>query len=153
MNAIPLSQMSPAVRREVLRDFSSRGLIKQGTDEARRMESNPNLERIEDFELISGEDIDGHLEELEDGGYRRPTELTNLSLGIQKVTSNYQRLMRYEDVTEDMPMMRSHIKWIVAAASIVASAAQQPPQGTMVPMQPTQGMAGTSSATMQGANG
>lgn len=152
MNAIPLSQMSPAVRREVLRDFSSRGLIKMGTDEARRMESNPNLERVEDFELISSEDIDGHLEELEAGRYRRPNELTNLSLGVQKVTANYQRLLRYEDVDENSPMMRNHIKWIVAASSIIAAAAQPPQmaQGPMTAFSPTQGVAGTYGNTAQG---
>jgi hypothetical protein len=149
MNAIPLSQMAPAVRREVLRDFSSRGLIKD-TDEARRFESNPDLEKLEDFELASSEDIDRHLEALENGDYIQPDETTNLSLGIMKVTANKQRLLRYEDVTEDMPMIVNHNQWLVDAASIMVAATQ--PQmsqmGPLVPSQPTQGEAGTSSATV-----
>lgn len=155
MAATPLSQMSPAVRREVLRDYASRGLVTKGSDEARRMESNPNLERIEDFELISSEDIDGHLETLEDGDYRPPMQgITNISLGIMKVTANYQRLMRYEDVTPALPMMRNHIRWITKAASIAAAMAQPPqPPAQMTAFGPTQGVNGTSSATMQGANG
>ncbi len=155
MTATPLSQLSPSVRREILRDYSSRGLIKTGTDEARRMESNPNLERIEDFELAASEDIDGFLEDIEEGEFRPPVQgITNLSLGIEKFKANYQRLMRYEDVDASMPMMKDHIRWLTKAASMIAAMTQPvQPAGQMVPMQPTQGMAGTSSATMQGANG
>lgn len=142
MEATPLSMMSPAARRELLRDWTSRGLVQEGSDEARRMEGNPNLERIEDLELAAADDILRHLGILEDGGYEAPTELTNCTLGIKKVTANYHRLKNYEDVPDEV--LQAHIKWVVAAVSIQQQAIQ--PQGPTMPFAPTQGMPGTNAA-------
>lgn len=142
LEATPLSQMSPAARRELIRDWSSRGLIDQ--DEARRMEGNPNLEREEDLELASADDVVRHINILEDGDYEPPTQLTNCTLGIKKVSANYHRLKAYEDVKDYV--LQNHIKWVVAAVSIQQAAVIQP-QPT--PFAPTQGMPGTN-ATTQG---
>lgn len=143
MESTPLSQMSPAARRELVRDWSSRGLI--GPDEARRMEGNSNLELVEDLEMASVDDISRHLSILEKGDYEEPTELTNCTAGIPKVSSNYHRLKRYEDVKPKI--LENHIRWVVAAVAIQQSAiaAQQPAAPT--PFAPTQGMPGTAAAT------
>lgn len=142
LEATPLSQLSPAARRELLRDFSSRQLIDVGSEEARRMEGHPNLERIEDLELASQDDILRHMSILEDGDFEAPTELTNCTLGIKMVTANYHRLKTYEDVKE--PILQAHIEWIVKAVAIQqAAVAPAPP----VPFAPTQGMPGTNAAT------
>jgi hypothetical protein len=155
LEATPLSQMSPAARRELLRDWSSRGLIQEGSDEARRMEGHPNLERIEDLELASADDILRHLEIMEEGGYEAPSELTNTTLGIPKVTANYHRLKNFrdEDGNCDVPpeVFEAHMTWIVTAAAIQTAAVQAPQ--SMVAYQPTQGVAGTSSATVAGQPG
>ncbi len=139
LEATPLSQMSPAARREVLRDWTSRGLIE--ADEAKRMEGNPNLERTEDLELASADDILRHISLLEDGDFEAPTELTNCPVGIKKVSANYHRLKVYDDVKP--VVLQNHIKWIVKAVAIT-QAAIAPPQP--VPFAPTQGVMGTSAA-------
>ena len=118
------------------------------------MESNVNLERIEDFELAAAEDIYTHLEAIEDGTWSPPVQgITNLSLGIEMFKANYQRLMRYEDVTADMPMMQMHMRWLTKAASMVAAMAQPVQQPQLQPFAPTQGMPGTSSATANAQGG
>ena len=143
MEAVPLSQMSPAARRELVRDWTSRGLLQTGSDEARRMEGNPNLERIEDLELASADDILRHLEILESGEYEAPSELTNTTLGVKKVAANYHRLKNYEDVEPEV--LENHIKWVVSAVAIQqqATAPAEP-----VPFAPTQGMPGTNATTL-----
>jgi len=112
------------------------------------MVSNPDLEMIEQMELASEEDIERHLEIMEDGGYEAPDELTNLTKGIMMVNANRHRLLRYKDVKKDMPMIQNHTKWVLKAASIMRGAAQPPPQAPaqMPAFAPTQGMPGTSSA-------
>jgi hypothetical protein len=150
MEATPLSQMSPAARRELLRDWTSRGLVQEGSDEARRMEGNPNLERIEDLELASADDILRHMAILEGDeetppGYEQPTELTNCTLGIKKISANYHRLKNYEDVEPEI--LQNHIKWVVAAVSIQQQAIAPPPVAPTA-FAPTQGMPGTSAAQL-----
>lgn len=143
LEATPISQMAPAARRELIRDWSSRGLIDQ--DEARRMEGNPDLEGVEELELASCDDIKRHLSIMEDGGYEPPTPLTNLTYGVKKVTQNYHRLKDYEDVKPSV--LENHIRWIMKATSIQQAAiAMQPPQVT--PFAPTQGMPGTNAGTV-----
>lgn len=145
LEATPLSQMSPAARRELVRDWSSRQLI--GPEEARRMEGNPNLEREEDLELAAADDILAHIDILETGDYEAPTELTNTTLGVKKVSANYHRLKRYEDVKEEV--LQNHIKWVVAATAIQQQALMaQQPMGVPA-FAPTQGMPGTN-ATLAG---
>ena len=143
LEATPLSQQSPAARRETLRDWVSRGLIDDA--QAKRMISNPNLEREEDLELASCDDILRHIDLLEEGKYEPPNELTNLTYGIRKVTANFHRLHNYEDV--DTIVLQNHMRWIVKAVSIQQSAIQQPPMGDPAAFAPTQGMPGTSAAT------
>ncbi len=140
MEAVPLATMSPAARRELVRDWSSRGLI--DADEARRMEGNPNLEREETLEMASKEDIDlRHIKILQEGGYEAPTELTNCTYGIKKVTQNYHRLRRYPEVKK--AVIENHIRWIVQAVSIQQAAVAPP---TPTPFSPTQGMPGTNAS-------
>lgn len=145
LEATPMHLMAPAVRREALRDAASRGLIDQDSAEARRMLGVPNLERIEDLELASRDDILRHIDIILDGRYEPPTELTNCTLGIKVFTANYHRLKGYEDIEEGDPILQAHIKWIATAATIQI-AAVSPTQP--VPFAPTQGVAGTSSATI-----
>jgi hypothetical protein len=160
LEAVPLSSMAPAARRELVRDWASRQLI--DPDEERRMEGNPNLERIEDLEVASQDDILRHMSILENGKYEAPTEMTNLTYGIPKIRSNYQRLMDYEDV--DQEVLNNHVEWILAGMAIQKSALQQQQQEQMAQQQqqqmyqaaafaPTQGMPGTSAATAMGGNG
>ena len=141
MDATPLSQLSPAVRREIIRDWASRGLLQPG--EERRMEGNPNLERIEDLEMASYDDIYRHMEILEEGGYEAPGPLTNLTYGIPRVTQNFHRLHEYEDI--DPVVLRNHQRWVLAATAIQVSATQPSPDQP-VPFAPTQGMNGTNAA-------
>lgn len=145
MEPASLSSMSPAARRELIRDWSSRGLIDD--EEQRRFEGNPDLEREEDLELASHEDILRHIGILESGEYEAPTELTNCPYGVKKITSNYHRLRAFEDVDEEI--LENHIKWIVTGASIMSQATQPNPS---TPFAPTQGMPGTNSATAPAAS-
>ena len=154
MSAASLAQMSPAARRETLRDWVSRGMANAGQGQASQMVTNPDLELLERMELASEEDIERHLELLEEGKYEKPTIMTNLSKGVMMVTENYHRLRRYSDVKADMPMIQNHVRWVVDASARIAAATQpqagpqmggqQSPQ--MSPFSPTQGVAGTQAA-------
>lgn len=144
MRPTPLALMAPAARRELLRDWTSRQLVEVGSEDAKRMEGHPDLERLEQLEMASDDDIDRHIGIMEDGGYEAPTELTNCTLGIRKVTANYHRLKAFEDVEESV--LRNHVRWIAAAASIQVAATQPPPEA--VPFAPTQGMPGTNATTL-----
>lgn len=146
--AVPLSQMTPAARRETLRDWVSRGLMDDA--QARRMLTNPNLELEEDLELASYDDVYRHIEIMEEGGYEAPTELTNLTYGIKKVTANLHRLRQFEEDDEESAkelraVIENHVKWIVHAVSIQQNAVAMS-QDTLAPFQPTQGVAGTSAS-------
>ena len=139
--ATPLSALQPGAERELLRDWSSRGMGDGG--EEHRMVGVPNLYRLEELEMASYDDILRHLEIMEDGGYEAPTEITNLTYGTKKVTANLLRLRRYDDVPPEV--IENHYAWILTAQSIQqAAVAPQAPQ--LTPMQPTQGMLGTSAA-------
>lgn len=162
LDAKPLSTLSPAARRELVRDWQSRQLI--DPNEARRMEGNPNLERIEDLEMASYDDILRHLQIMEEGGYEAPEEgLTNLVYGIPRVTQNYLRLKDYREDDEvaerDLQrVLESHQRWLAAAGAIQAAAirAQQEQQALMQAQAmaqeqakafgPTQGLPGTAAA-------
>lgn len=152
MEPTPLTQLSPAARREVLRDFTSRQLIKVGSEEARRMEGNPNLDRIEDMEMAAEEAILYIIENLEEGIYMAPTTLTPLSKGVEMVTANYHRLLKYDDVETSDDFMQLHLKWIASAKAkeieMIRKQEQQAMQAEapQVPFAPTQGMPGTSAA-------
>jgi hypothetical protein len=146
--AVPLSQMSPAARRETLRDWVSRGLMDDA--QAKRMLTNPNLELEEDLEMASYDDIYRHIEIMENGGYEAPTELTNLTYGIKKVVANLHRLRQFEEEDEESAkelrnVIENHVKWIVHATSIQQMAVAMS-QATPAPFQPTQGMPGTSAS-------
>lgn len=141
MQAVPLSQTAAAARRELMRDYASRG---EGYDEqAKRMLTNPNLEREEALEMACYDDIYRHIDLLEDGKYEAPTEYTNLTYGIKQVTANIHRLKAFEDVPPEI--INNHVRWVVAAVSIQQSAVQ-PQQPQPIPFAPTQGMPGTSAA-------
>lgn len=139
MDATPLSQQTPAARRETLRDWVSRGLMSD--EQAHRMFTNPNIEREEDLELASYDDILRHIDIMEEGGYEPPNELTNLTYGIKKVVANLHRLRNYEDV--DAEVIENHSQWIVHAVAIQQQAVQVQ-QNQAAAYQPTQGMPGTS---------
>lgn len=141
LEAVPLSAMSPAARRELIRDWSSRGLIDQ--NEARRMEGNPNLERIEDMEVATQDDVLRHLGILEDGGYEAPDEKTNLTYGVPKVRENLARLKTYEDV--EQIVLDNHDRWLLDAMN-VQQAASPPQPSAMTPFAPSQGIPGTNAA-------
>ena len=148
LEATPLNLMSPAASREIIRDFSSRGLVDQG--ESKRMTGVPNINRIDDLEMASYDDILRHLDLLESGKYEPPTVLTNLPYGIPRVTQNMHRLRNYEDVTQ--AVINAHLNWVLEGLAIQQNAANQQAQamyqGQQGPpaFQPTQGMPGTSAA-------
>jgi hypothetical protein len=144
--AVPLSMMQPAARRELIRDWVSRNLIDDS--EARRMEGNTNLERTEDLELASYDDVHAHLEILEDGDFEAPTELTNLTYGVKRVTQNYHRLKRMEDVEDKV--IENHLRWIAKATSIQQDAVNRQQQQAM---QDAQAQQATSFAPSQSAPG
>jgi hypothetical protein len=137
--ATPLSSVSVASTRELTRDFGSRGMGDEG--DQHRMFSAINATLTEELEMASYDDILRHLEVLEDGGYEEPTEITNLTYGVKKVTANLHRLLNYEDVPPEV--IDNHYNWILAGLSIQQAAVAQQ---TMTPFQPTQGMAGTSAS-------
>lgn len=148
--AVPLSAQSPAARRETLRDWVSRGLMDDA--QARRMLTNPNLELEEELEMAGYDDVDRHIDVMETGGYEAPTELTNLTYGIKKVTANLHRLRQFEEDDEESAqelrdVIEKHLEWIVHAVSIQQNqAAMAQAMSAQVPFQPTQGMPGTSAA-------
>ncbi len=143
LEATPLSMMSPAGRRELLRDWSSRGMGDQG--EEQRMVGAINIHRLEELEMASYDDILRHLELLEEGDYEAPTEITNLTYGIPKVTANLHRLRNYDDVPPEI--IENHYAWIMAGTAIQQAAVMPPPAPEqMSPFQPTQGMPGTSAS-------
>lgn len=158
MEAVPLSTMSPAARRETIRDWSSRNLLLPG--EERRMEGNPNLERIEDLEMASIDDIYRHMEIMEEGGFEEPTAMTNLVYGVPRVTQNYHYLKDFDgeedDDKVDPAVLIAHQRWVAIAMSIQQAAIQaqqmQQQAAAMAQQQqgsafaPTQGVPGTSSA-------
>jgi hypothetical protein len=147
--ATPLSMMQPAARRELLRDWSSRGMGDQG--EEHRMMGGLNLERLEELEMASYDDILRHLDVLEGDedrppAYEPPTEITNLTYGIKKVQANLLRLLNYDDVPPEI--IENHYLWIQAAVAIQQAAVAQQMQAeqAMTPMMPTQGVAGTNAS-------
>jgi hypothetical protein len=150
LEPVPMSMMSPASRRELLRDNTSRGQSSEGMEDAKRMISNPDLEMIEDLELANREDIERHLDLMEEGDYEEPTEFTALSMGLMMVNANMKRLMNYDDVKVGDTMIQNHIKWLTKAASITVNAQMMQDQmqqaQQMTPFAPTQGVSGTSSA-------
>lgn len=158
LEPVPITMMSPASRRETLRDNSSRGQSEKGADDSKRMVSNADIEMIEDLELADRDDIERHLELLENDEYEAPTEFTALSMGLMLVKANMKRLLQFDDVTPSTPMIQSHIRWMVSAGSLIANAlkmqeAQQAQQAQMTPFAPTQGMSGTSAAQAPGKGG
>lgn len=151
MEPTPLAALSPAARRELIRDWSSRGLLTD-QNEARRMEGNPALERIEDLEMASKEDIDLRvLRILEAGDYEAPTRMTNVTYGIPAVIANFHRLKKYEDIKPNDKRLANHVRWVVQAVAVqkqLALEAQQlaQPEQQPTPFSPTQGMPGTNSS-------
>ncbi len=143
MEAVPLSTMSPAARRETIRDWSSRQLLLPG--EERRMEGNPNLERIEDLEMASIDDIYRHMRLLESGEYEAPTVLTNLTYGIPRITQNFHYLKDFDGDNEgdevDPEVLIAHQQWIATAVGIQQSAiaALQQQQAAQAAAQQQQG--------------
>jgi hypothetical protein len=143
LEAVPLSMMSPAARRETIRDYVSRGQMDDA--EARRAEANPNLEKIEDLEMASYDDVYRHIRLMERGEYEAPTELTNLTFGIKRVTQNLHRLRDMENVPKSI--LEDHVRWIVTGVSIQESAVAMSPNQP-APFAPTQGMPGTNAMTL-----
>ena len=143
MEAVPLATMSPAARRETIRDWSSRGLLQPG--EERRMEGNPNLERIEDLEMASYDDIYRHMEIMEEGGFEAPNVLTNLTFGIVRVTQNLHYLQDFDGPDDDdkvkPEVLIAHQRWIAIAQGIQTAALQAQQQQQM--MQQAQAQAQT----------
>lgn len=152
LESTPMSMMSAAARRELLRDYTSRGQSEMGGDDSKRMISNADTEMLEDLELADKEDIERHISIMEEGGYERPDEFTALSKGLMLVKANMKRLLQYDDVTPSDPVIRAHKTWLVDAASVIVEnqkmqeAQQAAEQQTMTPFAPTQGVNGTSSA-------
>lgn len=141
LEATPLSQMSPAARRETLRDYVSRGLMDDA--QARRMYTNPNIEREESLELASYDDVYRHIDLLEDDKYEAPDETTNLTYGIKQVIGNLHRLRCFDDVPKSI--LEKHKMWVMTAVAIQQSAIQQQ-QNQAVAFAPTQGMPGTNAS-------
>jgi hypothetical protein len=155
MEAQSLAMMSPAARRELLRDNTSRGQSEMGGDEAKRMVENPDLEMIEDLELANREDIERHMMLMEEGKPTAPDEFTDLSKGLMLINANMKRLLRFDDVDNNHPVIIAHQDWLLDAAARIKAAKQQQEreqmmemqrQAMMAPFAPTQGMAGTSAA-------
>lgn len=149
LEPMSVHQMTPAARRETMRDNTSRGLVVAGAEEARRMYGNVDLELIEDLELADQEDIYRHIELLEEEDYEEPTELTALPIGVKLVNRNMKRLLRFDDIKPEDTMIQLHIKWLVTAQAKMQAMTAQPaePPPPQVPFAPTQGMPGTSAAT------
>lgn len=124
MEAAPLTQQSPAARRETIREYAAQGLIDGA--QAKMLLTNPNLEWQDQLEQAAHDDIARHIEIMEDGGYEAPTEITALEYGVYRVTANIHRLRNYDDV--DPEVIENHHKWIVTATSIGLAMAQPAPQ-------------------------
>lgn len=149
MEATPLSQVSPAARRELIRDWASRQL--GYGDEAKRMLGNSNLEWLEECEMASIDDIRRHIWVMEEGGYEKPENWTNTVAGIPMVTANMHRLKVFDDVEQSV--LDAHISWLVAATSIQRQATQpQAPGPSFAPQQAGAGMnAASAMAPIPGA--
>lgn len=151
LEPVPMSMMSPASRRELLRDKTSRA-PGQEADDAKRTLGNPDLEMLEDLELANREDIERHLGLMEEDDYEEPTEFTALSMGLMMVNANMKRLLQYDDVKYKDKVIQLHIRWMVKAASLIKNAEKMQQQQQMEQQQqmtafaPTQGVQGTSAA-------
>ena len=144
-----LAQMSPAARRETLMAKIARGQdANMGTGQDQQMVTQPDLELIERMELASEEDIERHLDLLENGKYEKPSLLTNKVKGMWMVTANYHRLNRYTDVPRSI--LQNHERWVVDATvqQLTAATPMSQPQ-SMTPFAPTQGVAGTQAGNGQ----
>lgn len=137
-----MAQMSPAARRETLMAKIARGQdANMGTGQDQQMSTHPDIELIERMELAAEEDIERHLEILEEGGYEKPSLLTNKTKGMWMVTANHHRLKRYSDVPR--AILQNHERWVVDAVAQQLTAALPQGQPGMTPFAPTQGMPGT----------
>ena len=141
LQAVPLTSNAAAARRELIRDYASRG--GDYAEQAKRMQTNANVEREEALEMACYDDVYRHIDLLEEGKYEAPSEYTELTYGIKQVRANMHRLRTFDDVPPDI--INNHIRWMVAAISIQQSAIQAQ-QAAAVPFAPTQGMPGTSAA-------
>lgn len=141
--ATPLSSVQPGAIRELYRDWGSRGMGDEG--EGHRMVGVPNIYRYEELEMALYDDILGHLEIMETGGYDPPSEITHLSYGVEKVRANLVRLRRLDDVPPEV--IENHYTWIQSAMAIMESAMPQQ-EPAYVPAAPTQGMPGTNATTL-----
>ncbi len=158
MDASPMNMTSPAASREIVRDWASRGQM--DTNEGKRSVGVPNLNRIDDLEMASYDDILRHLDMLEEGKMEKPDELTNLTYGIPRVTQNMHRLkwMEFDSPRQKKKVLDDHYSWILEGLAIQTGAAQQQQMyaGMEGPaaFSPMQGMPGTNATTSpMGAGG
>lgn len=140
IEAVPASMTQPGAQRELLRDYTSRGLIREGSDASRMMVENPNYEYIEQAQTNALHDVRRHIMLMEEGEFEAPSEITDTINGITLVKSNIHRLRNFDDVPQDDPMIENHLKWIMIAAQIQLAATTPAPT---TPYAPTQGQAGT----------
>lgn len=144
LEATPLSESSPAARREIVRDWTSRGLMDQ--ESAKQFLTNPNLEMQEQLALAEKDDISRVIALMEEGDYESPNDYTNYNLALVMVKQNYHRLKCYDDVGPNDPVVQFHEEYMTELLGLMEAA--QPPQPAMTPFAPTQGMAGTNSASV-----
>lgn len=156
LEPVSMGMMSPAARRESLRDNVSRGQSQMGSEDAKRIESNPDIEMIEDLELANREDIGRIIGLMEDGEYEKPDEFVALSMGMLLVNANMKRLLQFQDVKRTDLKIQLHKRWLTDAGALIVNAKKMQQQqmmaeqqAQMTPFQPTQGMAGTSAAVTQ----
>lgn len=133
LDADSMATTLPASRRETLRDFSSRGMADPA--QARRFESNADLERIEQLSLSSYDDIDRHIGLMMQGEYEEPDgDLTNIDAGLVAVLANLHYIRCFDDDTEERSLTKAiqlHVQWLAAAAAIKTEQQQAAQQAAM----------------------
>lgn len=132
---------TPAARYDTVADWVQKGLVSPA--QGQQLMDHPDLEGATALFKAPVEDIDGVIEDIENGVPTYPTPLQDLPQGVQRVTFAYlrdKRLMKRDErgnveSAEDRAVLRAYIDWITAARAIMKKGV------------PDQGLAGSAAVT------
>jgi hypothetical protein len=133
LEAVPLSSMSPAARRETLAAWQSEGKIKPDDDVS--MVGNPDLEKIDSQEQSSVDDVHRMFALMENGDYESPPEYTNFTYGIRACVENIHILKGFSEGVHPQAI-QLHEQWLLEAMNTQAAAVQALQAQQQMQMQP-----------------
>lgn len=112
--------MTPAARRDEVNFLLSSQLIDPKS--ALQLLQNPEIDKFYDRKNIFLDTIDTHVDKLLDGVSVSPTIEMDLGLAIEVVTAEFNRLLQYDDVPDDVLALFSTY---IAQATYLVSQTQQ----------------------------